>query len=311
MIKYRVPFFLALLWAPFCSAYENTTHRFLSASAIQLTVLSDSNLLSDLGLTASVFPTSAGTEKTIIELVQDGSDFEDSGVRSLRHFYNPLTGRGLEAGIFIEPPSPNWVLTPRNALPEQSFSYWDARHYFYDALTKPEEEERKKAFGLMFRTLGHVVHHLQDMAQPQHVRDDLHCKLDLCKGVPGLYQPSLYESLTDNIRTSLPTDPSAIGYNVASDSFRSTFNSPRSFWHTDPPGPGAYFGKGIAEFTHRNYVSAGTNFQGTADHLTTHRDFPEPKPLGITDWIEISDLLGATNTSRYCDVIYHAKTRPI
>lgn len=38
--------------------------------------------------------------------------------------------------------------------------------YFHVALTMEEEEDRREQFGLLFRSLGHVIHHIQDMAQP-------------------------------------------------------------------------------------------------------------------------------------------------
>src|SRR4029079_3052981 len=93
----------------------------------------------------------------------------------------------------------------------QTNSYRDARNYLYEALTGPTELERRKSFGLMFQTLGQVIHHLQDMAQPQHVRNDAHCDSTICQMFdPRLYSPSQYERYTDldtaadPIRVNLP-----------------------------------------------------------------------------------------------------------
>jgi hypothetical protein len=56
------------------------------------------------------------------------------------------------------------------------FTYVDARHAFYKALTfknpyndapAADEEERRRSWGTTFQSLRHIIHHLQDMAQPQ------------------------------------------------------------------------------------------------------------------------------------------------
>ena len=98
--------------------------------------------------------------------------FEDDSfptIRPLRHFYNPVTGEGLNIPLIpTQSSSPDWALALPGAVRGQRFSYWDARQSLLDALTKRTETERKAAFGRTFQTLGQVAHHLQDMAQPQH-----------------------------------------------------------------------------------------------------------------------------------------------
>src|SRR5204862_1114535 len=55
------------------------------------------------------------------------------------------------------------------------------------------------------------------------------------------------EDWTNQNKRSLPTDFSSIGYDIAGPDFTSTFNSPRRFWNTEPPGPNSpVTGKGIA-----------------------------------------------------------------
>lgn len=258
-----------VFWSLVAHSYKEEAHQTLTQAAVSRSVLQlNPAVLQDLGLKPnSEFPNSNNDSKTIPQLLMDGADFEDSSaltIRVLRHFYNPVTGQGLNGSSFpTQKSSPDWALARPGTDFDQKNSYGDARQYLFDALTAATKENRDTAFGRMFQTLGHVVHHLQDMAQPQHVRNDVHCDSQLCRVIPGAYSPSRYEEWTngDVVRNNLPTNPPA-GYDITSSAFTNTFKNPRSFWHTlPPPGPGsAPIGKGIAEFTNRNFVSHGTNF---------------------------------------------------
>ena len=256
-------------------AHETATHQELTRAAVSRSVLqTDPRALRDLGVAGATekFPNESFEERTIEQLLQDGSRLEDSifpTVRPSRHFYNPLTGKGMDEGRFLnQATSPEWALAPRGSISSQQFSYWDARQYLLDALTKPSDVDRKRAFGLTFQTLGQVIHHLQDMAQPQHVRNDAHCSVPVICWAVGLeHAPSFFERWTDDIRQTIvqryanPTLPTLVGYDITGSAFTSAFNSPRRFWHTELAGENSPVnGKGIAEFTNRNFVSAGTNF---------------------------------------------------
>ncbi len=82
------------------------------------------------------------------------------------------------------------------------------------------------------------------MAQPQHVRHDAHCNLIACG---PLYNPSLYESYTNEVRSNLEVS----GYlNV-------TLNSARDYWTTSLNSP--QNGNGLADFTNANFFSSGSN----------------------------------------------------
>jgi hypothetical protein len=144
----------------------------------------------------------------IAQLFRYGSCFEDNegvlvGLRPLAHFYDPQhNGRGITG----DPNSVNWMLTRTgfsNATGENHFTYMDAREAFYKALTRnsaggantaaDQARDRREQWALAFQTLGHVVHHLQDMAQPQHTRHDDHCDATVKCGTLGKYRPSAYE----------------------------------------------------------------------------------------------------------------------
>jgi hypothetical protein len=130
-------------------------------------------------------------------------------VRVLNHFYDPIFNRGLVLGTwagfactYIAPnnkclSSVDWALgfvDSFDAQPEvdengNHFSYQSARNNYWFALTAhagaPGEvhllqrndldaQERMYRWATLFRSLGDVIHLLQDTAQPQHTRNDYH-----------------------------------------------------------------------------------------------------------------------------------------
>jgi hypothetical protein len=145
-------------------------------------------------------------EMTIAELFRYGACHEDhatlaSGYRVFAHFYDPQnSGRGLES--VDGPASISWTLQRGrgNATTQSNhYTYQDTRDYFYQALTRGlapgfsaagNDLARRELWGKTFQSLGHVMHHLQDMAQPQHVRNDDHCDSSLCGSSK---KPSGYE----------------------------------------------------------------------------------------------------------------------
>jgi hypothetical protein len=191
-------------------------------------------------------------------------------------------------GTALSIASPDWALEDRGDYPgpgiaEQQFSFKDARSYQYQALTDTSESQRRKYFGLMFQSLGHVMHHLQDMAQPQHVRNDPHCDRDACwaaaalTGEPILHSPSLYEKYTNldkandpvnQIRRNLPyLGAGSAPIFPGNETTAASLGLPRHFWRTTSPGSDLTTGKGIAEYANRNFFSAGTIYRYDSPRL--------------------------------------------
>jgi hypothetical protein len=152
--------------------------------------LGDSNFPTaqqDASVTQPPWEASGGSKLTIAQMIRYGACYEDEEepyARSLSHFYNPQSqGDGAPLG----PNSLDWMLkrNPGNSLKTgvNHFTYMDARDSFYSALTVTntgggaafDDNNRKRLWGQTFQALGHIVHHLQDMASPQHVRSDYHC----------------------------------------------------------------------------------------------------------------------------------------
>lgn len=275
---------VACIPAMFCgevTAYEQATHEVMSQYALEHSIVNDPavGILTALGLGSNVsdnsnpaflLPSSISTPFLPIRLTPDtlvslGAHDEDNGLRSLNHFYDPQQGGIALSGVpLTDYPSPKWALAPvgsiNNSFYDQTSSYQDAKAYFLSALTSSSKTTRDQNLGLVFETLGHVIHHLQDMSQPQHVRDDSHCDakkftfsiLGYELTIPGgckdilAYNPSKYEEYVATLGADLPL----AGYPTPD---YGTFNSPLSFWTNSP-------GRGNAEFTSFNFVSAGTNF---------------------------------------------------
>lgn len=279
-----------LLWA-----YEpKITHRDLSAKSVSKSALNtDATLLPNLGL--QPFPQNQlFSNKTIEETFRDGAVSEDNNSRALNHFYDPYKDRALTVlSVSVGKKSPDWSLEDNGDIAEQLVSYKDARKYFYDALTtndptftaKVNETTRNGYWGLVFGNLGHTIHHIQDMAQPQHVRNDQHCDLGFfsCGGI--FYNPSRYErySGSDEIQSKIIT----ISASTQADAVfpaASEFKLPRDFWMNTA-------GTGIAEFTNKNFVSQGTNFRSYLGTVGASKySFPLP---GTPTNDKIDDLYAA------------------
>ena len=309
-------------------AYEPGTHMKLSERAAKQSVLGDNNgVLADLGLKSLVDvtqklpdpqagkiivlgpdnmdPFTAKETDTILNLVGTGAALEDEFPRSLFHFYDPVPGHFDPLninGIPMVYSAADWALAD-SLLPVagQTFSLRGAKDDFYKALTSASKPDRNAAFGSLFVTLGHVIHLVQDVAQPQHVRNDMHCDAEICrdgelllqgilnKKLP-LYNPSRYESYTYDKADAAAYD----GYaSVSLPTSRSYFASLDN--------------RGLAQFTNQNFVSAGTNF-----HLASNGDvlpdpnyaFPLPKSISGSEPIgDVYAELGKPvpdNIAEYC-----------
>jgi hypothetical protein len=275
-------------------AYDIRTHFDLSGVAAVQSVLGDANFRSQLGLRypidsmdrAQIFPGTRGEPTSVRNLIANGAIYEDDFPPGpIYHFFDPRTNLPLRINSADYPTatawsidfinsrtrtSPDWVLLGQGSSPYavNYYSFPKAREYLLAALTSPNRATRLTQSGLLFDSLGRMIHHIQDMAQPQHVRNDNHLSsewvdvacgfgvetLSLCQSYLALRRESTYESWTDksDVRSRLPLggyDPVYPGSGSPPDGIK-TFTTPRQFWTNS--------GKGIAEFTNRNFFSAGT-----------------------------------------------------
>jgi hypothetical protein len=174
--------------------------------------------------------------------------------RVRHHFYDPDTNRGMSLGLLTGLPAPEWALGELGRGPgatENQFSLIDARLYQLRSLIEAAPEERERQAALMFRSLGQVIHLLQDMAQPQHTRNDIHPACDsLLESV--IPEHSFYESYIEQRARGArfrgrPTAPLQIaGYPAPS------FTTARSFFT-------AVGQRGLADFSSHNFFTTRTN----------------------------------------------------
>jgi len=182
-------------------SHPRITRRAISSSAFNNYL--NLNLSWSAGYDTEITETldNATIKKPVLAWLRDGSSQEDKPLcRAGNHFHNPLmlwnessvndfklqniwcgtvwgtlfsnvtwaTGylapppNGDKANLYydpyLDPPAPN---------------NWDsARIYYYKALTKTDTETRETNFAKTFQAVGMVMHLLEDMAVPAHVRND-------------------------------------------------------------------------------------------------------------------------------------------
>ena len=256
------------------NAYEVETHKVLSEEAAEQSKFSE--YLPLIGLKSLQDQlTDVATTKSIVNWIREGANDEDDTIsknfaRYRNHFYDPQHGgQGYAFGKLTGEPSPDWGLEDARTFATQSYSLKDARQYYYDALTLTNGDNRQMWMARTFYTLGHLIHLIEDMAQPQHTRNDSH-------GGGPFGPPSLYEQYTDldKVRGNLPF--SDTNYNQNS---LVIFDKVRSFWTTGD-------GRGLSEFSSYNFVSASTNFRGAFQNggviARSNERYPSPSPSPAT-----------------------------
>lgn len=279
-------------------AYKPELHQKIAVTAFNIsTIKNEMYVLDSLGI-----PRSSLTAKTfqirnrpgdfsITDLIEKGAYDEDEGTRGWNHFYDPLHDRALtlnsdpsdlnRATPFAK--SPDWALEDEShRYINQSQSLHDAYDSLYTGLTHPDSVYRSQLLAETFYTLGNVVHHLADMTQPQHVRNDSHCDPWICKYLLDTHW-SRYEEATQDIE--LENIPKILKYKIP------TERNPRAFWHTSD-------GKGIADYTNRGFFSIDTlPEQPWSDSPTVPPppippEYPLPKlSIDIVSYENVSELL--------------------
>ncbi len=303
-MKNKVLIFLPLLLSiGLAHSYEVETHQNISEYAVR-NVSTLATRLPDFGFAGgldSMLPDNThpfhggglvtcfhygSAQKSILELVRLGSLCEDvtgggGFARYFNHFYDPAHGGAGYAGWYS---SLVWGLETAD-IPPQDYSYKDAQDYFYQALTAQAKADRDANWASTFRTLGNVMHLIQDLGQPQHTRNDSH-------GAGSRYE------IYTNRRDILAVLPFA-GYGSVQ------VTTPDQFWHTAD-------NKGLADYSNRGFVSAGTNFSGTDTNILPATDYPLPDGTGATiEKVQITDLLGAVGPNQPLTGEIHFISTPV
>lgn len=279
--------FNALAWN------EDTTHVDLTSAAVRNSQAADgtgSFVSNYLGIDTGILTFIdwggglGGTKDQIINWFKKGARDEDKGDRSLYHFHdpyytNPWTGAGLSLPTSPGSPEESALVWAKDSVSQQNnsigdWSWTSSRSHYLNALTYQLKTDRDSALVQTFIGLGHLVHLVQDMAQPDHVRNDPH-PLDASEQWLGLRFRVGIESWAQVNRTTTSI------YIFTSPPVRPTFSpsttpsfSMSSYWDTDqyngtlkvPPGSQST-NFGLSEFTQTNYFSDDTIYSNIPDDL--------------------------------------------
>ncbi|MEO8035135.1 MAG: hypothetical protein ABI837_11940, partial [Acidobacteriota bacterium] len=293
---------------PLAAYNDQVTHPHITQYAVQKSVLyKDPSIMFNLGLPPAnrqfySYRARVGgwtwflpnIDYGVSSLISEATWDEDQGALPLSHFFDPVLTRALTLRLYGEVGTKSWHWALENegpssiagGLASQSYSLADAQDYLNQALTynsgSPQEAERQRgsAIGNVYLCLGHAVHHIQDMAQPQHTRNDVH----LDSRVAGFfiplieYNPSRYEAYAEQRDNTLdglaagatPVFPGSSDFKVAKD-----------FWTNSKS-------TGIAQDTNNRFVSQGTNFT-IINGQANLGFYLSPQPLGSTE-IPVTDL---------------------
>jgi hypothetical protein len=213
--------------------------------------------------------------------------------RVLSHFYDPISAKGLNsAGVELGLPAPAWAIgvAPSNLFSTYEedtgrinhFTIYDAREALYRALTgqakagqvvAPAQADRKAYWATTFRALGDVVHLIQDMAQPQHTRNERHAGLGPYALQPaGFGHKSVFEAYVEARAVGASgfdyamTPDNKLPVNIISlrplrtDGYPIPRYDRYSDYFSTAPSTGIAAGTGMADYSNRGFFTAGKNF---------------------------------------------------
>ncbi|MFH0980572.1 MAG: hypothetical protein V2A79_03420, partial [Planctomycetota bacterium] len=274
---------------------HNTTHRALNEVIIdndkckvhdflvEELLLPDGLDTTAAGDTETAEHATAGTQTYAAWLI-DGGELEDNpNNRSFRHYLLPTTNAPM-LGTYDTNLEWAWNGTAGWPTGDNAWDFLSAREYYFQALSEANATAREEAFARVFRSLGQVLHLLEDMSSAAHVRDDLHPFSEPLEA----YASNHYGTVPQlNGLPGVSTVPPAAEhprFTVAVP--MSGFNRFSNWWDTDQyTGQATFtFGStpGMAEYTTINFFSRDTVFDFADSAHPSHADtnlatlFPPP-----------------------------------
>jgi hypothetical protein len=169
------------------AAYDVPAHRLLTLRATDPKISSIDRVLKELGFREGNQTRFLGL--AAVDWIRDGAGLEDSpATRVVHHFHNPLASSWDSAGLTVGGPvglsSVVWQQkADQNHGPgitgAGSWAWPNARARYREALTLSSRDARESALAALFRSLGQIVHLIQDASVPAHVRNDQHLKVTI------------------------------------------------------------------------------------------------------------------------------------
>lgn len=181
--------------------FDDRAHIRLSTRATELSTL-NSFLTTNLGFE---FPNGRNETivngKSVTNLVEDGAFDEDRPIlwRPRHHFHNPRLAwdqagwRPPPFSIQLGESSVIWSQDSNQSVGGKH-SWKDARDSYFQALTATSDSERKRLYGETFKSLGHLIHLVQDAAVPSHARNDTHINYS------GIGDPDAFHGWAESVQ---------------------------------------------------------------------------------------------------------------
>jgi hypothetical protein len=281
----RIKTFIIMIFFPILiMGWKESTHILLSRYACINSRLINNDLIwkFNLDMGADHYLTVGNVTKTVAGWIYYGADKEDYVTsRSFRHFHNPIlffNSAGLIDYFGIKHTAQ--VLWAQDGEEQKEnvegdMSWGKIQQYYYYALISDTEEKRNLNFGLMFKGLGHQIHLIQDMGNPEHTRNDNHL-------LPAF--ESWLEKWTEKNKViieglcSTPIFPDVdLQTTVFDESTQKTLVpisrlSDADVYNPANPIPSISNQQGLAEYSNSNFVSDDTVFSP---------DFPFPRLSGL------------------------------
>jgi len=135
------------------------------------------------------------------------------------------------------------------------------------ALTAATAESTRKAYwATTFRALGDILHLNQDMAQPQHTRNEAHSGKRVLEYL-GAGHTSVFEKYMDErargVAVSLPDGTSVPLPPLPFDGYATpTFERYSDYWSTSRGPNVAGFGRGLADYSNVGFFTPANNYGG-------------------------------------------------
>ncbi|MEN8131745.1 MAG: hypothetical protein ABFS45_16460, partial [Pseudomonadota bacterium] len=263
--------------------------------------------------------------------------------RPTNHFFDPWTDAPLETwfGVDLGERAPQWgfgsvepfhIPQQEAAVRDNHYTLFDAMEAMYRALTAhsssgsrmimpdgdggtkepsnagEEEAVRKAYWATTFRALGDAVHLIQDMAQPQHTRNDAH------SGVCGPWvqdrftgHSSVYEAYIEARAIGGHFDIPGVGPLPAESLTYGGYPVPRfddyaSYFSTRHLDGSILTSWGLADYSNRGFFSAGTNLGSNRYLYPSNNSSDYATVNDSTDWLGGTLPDGASVTLLYGDV---------
>jgi hypothetical protein len=264
--------------------WKGSTHELLSEYAYKNSKLVKEIFLMKLNLDQGfVYPLTVKHEtetetKTVAGWIYYGADVEDLATsRSMRHFHNPLKDFNDAGLINIFGHYESSILWAQDGVEQKKYAEGDmswqtVKDYYYNGLISTNEEDRQTDFGLMFKGLGHQMHLVQDLGNPEHTRNDNHPVVTI-ESWAEKHNEDIIKGFCENpIFPDVDLQTLVFDQSTQKNLIPISRLSDTDVYNPTNPIPLIGFQQGLAEYSNANFVSDDTIFSP---------DFPYPRSSGL------------------------------